>query len=356
MADRDSETGSEVALARRLGVSLEAVQAARTCEMIDLHIDTFIPMRLFRYDIARHHGDGRLGGRMFGHLDLPRMSEGGLGAAMWSVTTNPLRTAGSRWRTAVRNFRRLRAALEASGQAVVVASHAEYLAARRAGRHACLLSIQGGNALDAAPPDDPRPDPALLRVTLVHLTSSEVGQSSMPVQLRHEEGLTDHGRELVQRLNARRIFVDLAHIAPRGFWAALEVHDRSQPVLVTHTGVCGVTPHWRNIDDAQIRAVAATGGTIGIMFHEAFVRRPGPRDCSQVVDHMAHVIRLVGDDHVSLGSDYDGAITPTPDLRSGDSYPRLVQNMLARGWSTTRIEKILGGNFLRTLRQLRPGV
>lgn len=346
----------EPELARRLGVSQEAVQLTRAVEMVDLHIDTFIPMRLWGYDVTRRHDDGVpvLRGRFAGHLDLPRMEDGGLKAAMWSVTTNPLRSRAGRWKTVNDNFRRLRRVLERTGgRCRVVTTHAEYLAARAAGAHAVLLSIQGGNALDDAPEADPRPDRGLLRVTLVHLTNSPVGESSQPRQLRFERGLSRHGRALVQRLNTHRVFVDLAHISRRGFWDAVEVHDRTQPLLVTHTGVDGVTPHWRNIDDDQIRAVANTGGVVGIMFHVPFLHRAGRQDRSLVVDHLQHIIDTVGEDFAAIGSDYDGAIVPPSDLQSGETYPRLVQEMLDRRWSPTRIEKILAGNFLRALRDLR---
>jgi len=339
-------------LARQLQVSEEAVAALRETDAIDLHIDTFIPMRLWGYDIAEQHGRGLLRGHFGGHLDLPRLGHAGISAAMWSVTTNPFRSRRGRWRVVKANFARLRAELE-SNEVVIATSYAEYKAARARGAHVALFSIQGGNALDDSP-EDPRPDPALIRVTLVHLTNSRVGRSSNPTQLTRSEALTAHGRELIGKLNRQRVFVDLAHICKQGFWEALEVHDKSQPALVTHTGVEGVSPHWRNLDDEQIRAVADTGGVVGIMFHEPFLRRPGPRDASMVIDHMQHVIDVAGEDYAALGSDYDGAITPPPDLRSGDSYPRLVENMLRRGWSTTRIEKVLGGNFLRAFRHLRP--
>lgn len=343
-------------MASRLGVSREAVAAARSLDMLDLHIDTFIPMRIWGYDITRRHDDGVPGlrGRFMGHLDLPRIEDGGLSAAMWSVTTNPLRSRRGRWKTVQRNFRAMRAMIERQrGRLQVATTYDEYVAARDAGAHVVLLSVQGGNALDGAPEDDPRPDPGLLRVTLVHLTNSGVGESSQPRQLTPARGLSDRGRDLVRKLNAHRVFVDLAHIHKRGFWDAVEVHDRSQPLLVTHTGVEAVTPHWRNIDDDQIRAVADTGGVVGIMFHTPFLERPGRRDASMVIDHIQHVIDAVGEDYVALGSDYDGAIVPPSDLKSGDSYPRLVQEMLDRRWSADRIEKVLGRNFVRAWRALR---
>lgn len=343
-------SGSE--LAKTLSVSDEAVAAVRESDSLDLHIDTFIPVRLWGYDIAKRHEGGLLGGRFAGHLDLPRIREAGLGGAMWSVTTNPLRSARGRWKTARENFERLRQLLT-KNEVIIAATASEYRAARASGAHVALLSIQGGNALDAAP-DDPRPDPGLLRVTLVHLTNSQVGRSSMPMQLRRSYGLTPHGRSLIERLNRYRVFVDLAHISKEGFWEAVGAQEQGQPLLVTHTGVQAVTPHWRNIDDEQIRAIADTGGVVGIMYHLAFLDREGKRDASLVVDHMEHVIEVTSEDHVAIGSDYDGAITPPADLRSGNSYPRLVQEMLRRKWSSTRIEKILGGNFLRALEQLRP--
>ena len=343
-------------LADRLGVSLEAVQAVRSAEMLDLHIDTFIPMRLWGYDIAKRHDQGRLRGRFAGHLDLPRMEDAGLTGAMWSVTTNPFRTRAGRWKTARKNFSRLREVLESTGgRTRIASSYAQFVAARDEGAHACLLSIQGGNALDDAPDDEFLPDPDVVRVTLVHLTNSLVGQSSNPMQVYKETGLTDLGRSLVERLNDHKVFVDLAHISKQGFWEAVEVHDASQPLLVTHTGVEGVTPHWRNIDDDQIRHIADTGGTVGIMFHTPFLAQDGrASDCTLVIDHVEHVIDVAGDDFVSIGSDYDGAITPPKGMRSGDSYPVLVQEMLARGWSAARIEKILAGNFLRAFKALRP--
>src|SRR4029453_11175109 len=124
----------------------------------------------------------------------------------------------------------------------------------------------------------------------------------------------------------------------------------------THTGVAGVRPHWRNLTDAQIKAVAETGGTIGIIFHAQFLRRHGgPRDAGMVAEHVAHVLRVAGEDYVSLGSDFDGAITPPPDLAGADRYPRLVQTLLERGMTETQVAKILGGNFLRAFELLRPG-
>jgi membrane dipeptidase len=212
--------------------------------------------------------------------------------------------------------------------------------------------VQGGNALDgdgaldAAAPD-------LIRVTLVHLSTSSLGATSRPPH-RGDGRLTALGVEFVHRLDAHRVFVDLAHIHRNGFFDAVAAHDRSLPLMVSHTGVTGVTPHWRNIDDDQLRAVADTGGVVGVMYAASFLGDPWLGGSAEsIVAHLAHIIDVVGDDHAALGSDWDGAIVTPRDLPTCLELPRLVQRMLDRSWSAARIHKLLGGNFLRALGALR---
>ena len=359
ITDIDTPLPSNEALARAQGVSLDAVELVRASELIDLHIEGILVPRLVPYDPLRRHGAAPFFGHWFGHLDMPRILEGGLTGAMWSITTNPFRSAESRWRVFLENLARLRALIDAAGARFrVVSNHAEYLAARKDGAHACLLAIQGGNALEAAPEGPASiPDDSIVRVTLVHLTSSGYGSTSSPLAIvGRRRGLRGEGRELVRALNERRILVDLAHINPAGFWDAVEVHDPSLPIVATHTGVDGKKKHWRNLDDRQIKAIADSGGTIGIIFAQTFLQtRGGPSDANMIVDHMQHVVDVVGEDFVSIGSDYDGMIVPPPELRNGAHYPRLVQRMLDRGWSHDRVIKILGTNFLRVLEAIRPG-
>ena len=344
--------------AGRLGVSQDALQLLDASDLIDLHVDTYIPVRLWRYDVTTRHDTGLLRGHFFGHLDVPRLRDCAVDGAMWSITTNPFRSAAARWQTYCRNRARLQAMVEASGdQLRFVRDVGEYRAARAAGSHAVLLAIQGGNALQAAPDLHAAlaQDRLLTRVTLVHLTDSAYGPTSSPLSLRRGAGLSQAGRTLVEALNAHRVFVDLAHIRPKAFWDAVAVHDRSQPLLATHTGVSGVTPHWRNLDDKQLRAIADTDGVVGIIFAANFLRRRGgPSGAEMVVEHLDHVIATVGEAHVGIGSDYDGAIVPPAGMRNGLGYGQLVQAMLARKWTPERIARVLGGNALRALAVLRP--
>lgn len=335
----------------------DAVALIRSSDVIDLHLDTFIWARILGYDPLLRHAGGVLGRYFYGHVDVPRLEDGGVTGGMWSITTNPLQSPAARWAAFQRNLVHLRAIIAASnGRMVEARTRADYDAARRQDAHACFIAIQGLNALEAAPDGvDSLPDDGIVRTTLVHLTNACYGATSSPLsRLRREHGLTTLGHEAVERLNARRIFVDLAHIHERAFWDAVAVHDKSQPLLVTHTGVCGVTPHWRNLTDEQLRAVADTGGVVGIIFSEEFLRRPGgPRDGRMIAEHVAHVVKVAGEDVAAIGSDLDGMIVPPPDVASIDRLPVLVQHLLDVGLREDQVRKLLGANFLRALTALR---
>ena len=336
-------------------LSQAAIELYGGSDVIDLHVDTFIWTRVFGYDLLRRHGRGLFDARFYSQADLPRLREAGVGGAIWSITTNPLRRASRRTDIARKNLDRLVAIFARAPDKVALCRDiADYRAARAAGRHAAFIGIQGGNAFDgdlALATFDPS---VLTKVTLVHLSTSSLGTTSAP-SLRPDAGLTDRGRELVAALNRHRIFVDLAHINRRGFFDALAVHDRTQPLLVSHTGIAGVHRHWRNVDDEQLRAVADTGGVVGVMYQSSFLGEPalGGR-AEAIVDHLKHIVDVVGEDHAALGSDWDGAIVTPRDMATCLELPTLCELMLRRGWSPQRVSKILGGNFLRALALLRP--
>ena len=345
------------AWAKSLDVSREAIDLYLDSDVIDLHIDSFIWTRIFGYDLTRRHDHGVFGARFYSQSDLPRIREARVTGGIWVITTNPFRPAVERERIFVDNLAKLRAILESCpADVAIVRNVREYEAARAAGKHAAWIGIQGGNALDHRPESlDLIPDGLVVRITLVHLSTSALGGTSAPYG-KHgkDEGLSRAGKEYVERLNAKRIFVDLAHISRRGFFDVVEVHDPSQPLIVTHTGITGAFEHWRNVDDHQLRAIADTGGTVGVMYQSSFLGDAmlGGK-ASRIVDHLAHIVETVGEDHASLGSDWDGAIVTPRDMPTVLELPRVVQIMLDRGFGTERIRKILGKNFLRSLALLR---
>jgi membrane dipeptidase len=345
------------AWAAELGVSREAIDVYLASDVLDFHIDSFIWHRIFGYDLTERHGTGLLGARFYSQVDFPRIREAAITGACWVITTNPAKVASERAMTFVENLRELRAIFAAvSSDFAVVRNVREYRAARAAGKHGAFIGIQGGNALDRdLDALDLIPDDMILRITLVHLSSSKIGVTSSPLAGKGKaRGLSNFGRDYVRKLNEKKIFVDLAHISREGFFDALAVHDKSQPVLVTHSGVSGVFPHWRNLDDEQVKAVADLGGTIGVIYHGQFIDGHNfGGSIEGVVRHIEHIVKIAGDDFASLGSDWDGAISTPRDMLTCLELPKLADKMLERGLKPESVQKILGGNALRVIAALR---
>ncbi len=160
-------------------------------------------------------------------------------------------------------------------------------------------------------------------------------------------GLSEWGREVVCEMNHLGMVVDLAHISPAGFKDAVDIS--SKPVIVSHANTYSLCNHPRNLQDEQLQVIAAVGGIVGITFVPAFVDR-AEASIERLVDHVCHMHQIMGEDHVALGSDFDGTdITVVPDV---SSYPLLVEHLEKRGLTTSQIDKLLRGNFLRVLKDI----
>jgi membrane dipeptidase len=327
------------------GIDWAGIEGA---DIVDAHVETFVWTRVLGYDLRRRHGRGLLGGRFYSQVDLPRMREAGMTGGVFSIATNPFRSGEGRRTTLLANIVRLQRILESDPGVAVVADAAGYRQARAEGRMACFLAVQGGNAVTA---DEVAALPSVVsRVTVVHLTRSPLGSPARPLSGARARGLTPAGHDYVAALDARRILVDLAHLNRPGFWDALAAHEPATPAIVSHTGVRGVHNVWRNLDDAQVRAVADTGGVVGIMYHSGFL---GEGSAAAVVRHLEHVVDVGGEDCAALGSDWDGLIVTPRDMRTVTELPVLVRAMRARGFSDARVRKIVGANYLRVVEAVR---
>ena len=169
-------------------------------------------------------------------------------------------------------------------------------------------------------------------------------------------GLTDRGRELVAACNRLGILLDLAHLNERGFWDVAELTNR--PLVVTHACAHALAPTARNLTDAQIDAIGASGGVMGINFHVGDLRADGRKDpatpLSAIVGHLDHVVERIGVQHVAFGSDFDGATMPT-ELGDAAGLPRLIDALEAAGYDREAIEQIAHGNWHRVLGQTWKG-
>lgn len=163
-------------------------------------------------------------------------------------------------------------------------------------------------------------------------------------------GLTDLGKELIRACNRLRLLIDLSHLNEKGFWDVARLS--SAPLVATHSNAHALSPHSRNLTDAQLNAIRDSGGMVGVNYAVSFLRQDGRHDrdtpITLVVDHIEHMLTQVGEDCVGLGSDFDGAMIPK-DLGSAAGLPLLVDAMRTRGYGKTLIEKICFKNWLRVL-------
>lgn len=345
-----------------------AAPASRRAEAIhgeafvaDLHDDVFLWSRDFLERAER------------GHTDLPRLRAGGVDLQVFGAVTKvpwglnyqenpsdsdmlpgllvaqrwPAATWTSPFERALHVARRLeRAAGRAAGAIRIVRSRAdlERLEAGEGDALGALLAIEG---LHAAEGDLGKLERLLERgyrmFGLAHFFDNRFSGSAHGVE---RGGLTELGREALRRIEARGGVVDLAHASPAAFEDALQAAQG--PVVVSHTGVRATCPGPRNLSDAQLRAVAATGGVVGIGFWEGAVCGG---DVGAVVRAVRHAVRVAGARHVALGSDFDGATTVPFDAAG---LPRLTQALLEAGLEGEALRGILGGNARRVLRETLP--
>jgi microsomal dipeptidase-like Zn-dependent dipeptidase len=242
-----------------------------------------------------------------------------------------------------------RLARESDGRFVEVRSRAdlERLLARHAADHRVvggLLDIEGAHALGDGLAALDRVEAAGVRmIGLAHFYDNAFAGSAHGVA---KKGLTDLGRTLVREMERRGIVVDLAHSSPATIADVLAMATR--PLVASHTGVRGTCDNARNLSDEQLRGVARLGGVVGIGFWETAACGLAPADVARAVKY---AVDLIGDDHVGLGSDFDGAVTTGFDAAG---LPGLTQALVDAGIPEASLPKILGGNAIRVLRAVLP--
>jgi membrane dipeptidase len=314
--------------------------------VLDLHADTAKLMDKLGYDLAaRHERPMPKAINVFGHVDLPRMRDGGMAGQFFSFWTTPYPQRGCA-KAVTRQLDALDEAMAKNPEQLAwTRTGADVRAAKAAGTIAALGGIEGGQALEG----DLETIEAFSRrgvryLGLLHFSANAIGRPAKGRGSDATAGLTAFGRDVVRECERCGVIVDLAHINRQGYFDALEL--ATVPPMVSHTGVLGVHEHWRNIDDEQIRALADKGGCIGIIFSRKYL---GSASIDSVVDHILHVINIAGDDIPALGSDFDGFVVPPEGLEDIAAMPNLTVALSRRGVPARVLEKILGGNVLRVL-------
>jgi membrane dipeptidase len=281
----------------------------------------------------------------FGHVDVPRLRDGGVAGQFFSFWTVPRPERGCEKGVHTQLDAIDRAIERVPADLAWTRTGADVRAAKARGAIAALGGIEGGQALEGRlEAIEPFSRRGVRYLGLLHFSQNAIGRPAKGRGADPSQGLTAFGREVVRECERCGVIVDLAHVNRRGFFDALEV--ATLPTMVSHTGVLGVHEHWRNIDDEQIRAVARGGGCVGVIFAKRFL---GSASIESVVDHLLHIVQVAGEDVPALGSDFDGAVVPPDGLEDVALLPNLTVALSRRGVTPRVLEKILGGNVCRVL-------
>jgi len=378
------------------GASAKALQIHSSAIVVDTHADT--PQRFLdeSFDI------GSTDSKDIGHISLDKVRAGNLSAEFFSIWVEPETNRGH---FARRTFDLIDSVYEQAARhpdrMLMASSVADIERAHQQHKLAALMGIEGGHSIEN--------DIHLLRayyrlgvryMTLTWSNTNEWADSSGDTndpKIEHHNGLTDFGKQVVHEMNRLGMMVDISHVADKTFWDT--VATTRAPVIASHSSARALVNHPRNMTDDMLRAVAKNGGVVQVNFFSAFdddnfrkameaqtkdktaatqayvdrlkaagktvtyldfdhverewlARIPRP-PLSSLIDHIDHIAKITGADHVGLGSDFDGVSGATPaGIDSAADLPKITQGLLDRGYSSDDIKKILGGNLLRVFREV----
>ncbi|MDQ7828686.1 MAG: dipeptidase [Armatimonadota bacterium] len=305
--------------------------------MVDLHADTLLDLAAGRRDLA---GGG------LGHVDLPRLHQGGVTVQVFAAFVHPREALHGPARLA-ELLTAFQAALRRHAPAVAhVRTMADLEAAVGAGRVAAVVSVENlGDAL--AGREEAVADLVRAGVRMAGLTWNFPNPLADGALEQRHGGLTALGRRVVRRLEREGIVVDVSHLSEAAFWQVLEV--TTGPVVASHSNAAAVHPHRRNLTDAQLRAIAARDGVVGVNFYPPFLGAP---TLERVVAHIDHMAEVMGVRHVALGSDFDGITQVPAGLEEVSRLPNLTRALVDRGYAGEAVARILGQNALRVFRRV----
>lgn len=346
--------------------------------VLDTHIDV-TPKLQTNWKFAEEHKEGA--------VDLPRMKRGGLNGLFFSIYMSGTVTGPKAVNDSIERIAAVhKLAADMPGDVLLCTTAADVRRAHREGKIAALLGMEGGHMINNSL--------AILRMyaalgvrylTLTHSVNTDWADSSGDTP-KHN-GLTDFGKDVVRELNRLGVMVDISHVADKTFWDALAVSRA--PMIASHSSCRALSDHPRNMTDEMIKALAAKGGVIQINYLDGFIgsdlaeynkkrtlvmkelekdlpgtdreailkRReeatkrlgaPPKVGWEVIVEHIDHAVKLVGADHVGLGSDFDGGSMPVG-MEDCAQLPKITEALLKKGYSESDIRKILGENTVRLL-------
>ena len=216
------------------------------------------------------------------------------------------------------------------------------------GKVKILLSVEGGEIFEGSVS---RVQEFYERgVRMAALTWNNENEIASPAKEGAKDGIKPAGWAILREMANLRMAADTSHLNEAGFWDLIERH--SQPPMASHSCAKKLCPHFRNLSDEQIRAMAERGGWIGVNFYPAFLSPSGQASVATICDHIDHICQLGAQKHVGFGSDFDGIETTPVDCKSPAAVPAILEELRRRGYSEEAISDIAGGNFLAYYRRL----
>src|SRR5580704_439805 len=369
-------------------ISQKAKELHFSSIVIDTHDDTTQRLLDPKFDLSARHTDGS--------IDIPRMREGGLDAIFFSIYIPGSITRPRALQLALEQIEAVRRQITLHPHDLALATTAaEVRRAFAAHKIAVLMGVEGGHMInDELKNVDKFASLGVRYMTLTHMLNTDWADSSTDKPAHN--GLTDFGKQVVMEMNRVGMTVDVSHIADKTFYDVIATSQA--PVIASHSSCRALDDAPRNMTDDMIKALAAKGGVIQINYHVGFLsqefrdaekaapdlgkaieaeskKRCGGQEACQlieadkilreyveqgklprvywtkIIDHIDHAVKLVGADHVGLGSDFDGADMPYG-MEDATHLPQITNALLEKGYSESDIAKILGGNTLRLMRDV----
>jgi membrane dipeptidase len=356
---------------------------------VDMHADTVQRVLDEHVNLQQQLSDG--------HFDAVRAKAGGLDAQFFSIWVEPQLFGGGGERAVKRaddQISAIRALAENHPETWQLAtSAADVRRAVQDGKIAALMGLEGGYAIDEKLENVQRYYDLGVRYMSPAWSVSTSWAGSSGDDIGASRGLNDFGQSVVREMNRLGMMIDVSHVSDKTFWDI--VNTSTKPVVATHSACRAIANVPRNLTDDMIRALAHTGGVVNVIFYpehiepgwselkkrvdveiapmvqaasanepggavqkklardrvrsREFAKRLPPVYVSRIVDHIDHIVKLVGVDHVGIGSDFDGVQSTAADLATIADLPNLTKELLRRGYSPSDVEKILGGNMLRVM-------
>lgn len=336
-------------------------------------------------------------GSSFTQSDLPRFKSGGVDVQFFAVWI-PMKEVKNSFSFVKGQIGRLNKIAENNSNNIEFAKSYEEIMAVLAKNKMCgLIGVEGGTAVGSDVDNvNKLYDMGVRYIGLTWNNSNVIASSAKDETEKGKKGgLTDFGKKIIQRMNELGMLIDVAHLGENSFWDVAELS--TQPIFSSHSNAYAINPHFRNLTDDQIKAIAKSGGVIQVNFYDEFLDKnarqnrtknayqlykkeldalndkygddlekynterdnflkekniTGGTTIDKVIEHIDYIKNLVGADYVGLGSDFDGGISPPAELYDASCYPMITEKLVEKGYTDEEIKKILGLNILRVFKQV----